>query len=110
MFDNQINNIINSGVETKGLDLLNYRSSVGSLSEADKFSADEMHRFWLTSRNIQESIITGKEAFPGEMLGPVFNNIIMSSDMLDLTVEYYMATYETLEFQKPLGREQKIRQ
>ena len=103
MFDNQINSIINSGVKVKGLDLLNYQPSVGSLSEADKFSADEMQRFWLASRNIQESAITGKEEFPGEMLGPVFNNIILSSDMLDLIVEYYMATYETLEFRKPFG-------
>ena len=45
MFDNQVSNIINSGVETKGLDLLNNRPSVGSLSEADQFSADEMQRF-----------------------------------------------------------------
>jgi hypothetical protein len=104
MFDNQINNIINSGIsETKGLDLLNYRPSVGSLSETDEFSADEIHRFWLVSRNIRESTITGKETFPGEMLGPSFSDIVMTSNMLDLMVEYYMATYETLEFRKPFG-------
>ncbi|GET55402.1 hypothetical protein GLOIN_2v1786147 [Rhizophagus irregularis DAOM 181602=DAOM 197198] len=79
------------------------RPSVGSLSEADQFSADEMRRFWLTSRNIHESTTTGKEAFPGEMLRPVFNDIVMSSDMLDLIVEYYMASYETMEFRKPFG-------
>ena len=45
MFDNQVSNIINSGVETKGLDLLNNWPSVGLLSEADQFSADEMQRF-----------------------------------------------------------------
>ncbi|PKY61176.1 hypothetical protein RhiirA4_431637 [Rhizophagus irregularis] len=103
MFDNQISNIINSGVESKGLDLISNRPSVGSLSEADQFSADEMRRFWLTSRNIHESTTTGKEAFPGEMLRPVFNDIVMSSDMLDLIVEYYMASYETMEFRKPFG-------
>ncbi|GET51674.1 hypothetical protein GLOIN_2v1775288 [Rhizophagus irregularis DAOM 181602=DAOM 197198] len=103
MFDNQISNIINSGVESKGLDLISNRPSVGSLSEADQFSADEMRRFWLTSRNIHESTTTGKEAFLGEMLRPVFNDIVMSSDMLDLIVEYYMASYETMEFRKPFG-------
>ena len=45
MFNNQVSNIINSGVETKGLDLLNNRLSVGLLSEADQFSADEMQCF-----------------------------------------------------------------
>ncbi|GET53790.1 hypothetical protein GLOIN_2v1775288 [Rhizophagus irregularis DAOM 181602=DAOM 197198] len=103
MFDNQISNIINSGVKSKGLDLISNRPSVGSLSEADQFSADEMRRFWLTSRNIHESTTTGKEAFPGEMLRPVFNDIVMSSDMLDLIVEYYMASYKTMEFRKPFG-------
>ncbi|GET63382.1 hypothetical protein GLOIN_2v1786147 [Rhizophagus irregularis DAOM 181602=DAOM 197198] len=103
MFDNQISNIINFGVESKGLDLISNRPSVGSLSEADQFSADEMRRFWLTSRNIHESTTTGKEAFPGEMLRPVFNDIVMSSDMLDLIVEYYMASYEMMEFRKPFG-------
>ncbi|GET51673.1 hypothetical protein GLOIN_2v1775288 [Rhizophagus irregularis DAOM 181602=DAOM 197198] len=71
--------------------------------KADQFSADEMRRFWLTSRNIHESTTTGKEAFLGEMLRPVFNDIVMSSDMLDLIVEYYMASYETMEFRKPFG-------
>ncbi|GET57088.1 hypothetical protein GLOIN_2v1786147 [Rhizophagus irregularis DAOM 181602=DAOM 197198] len=103
MFDNQISNIINSGVKSKGLDLISNRPSVGSLSEADQFSADEMRRFWLTSRNIHESTTTGKEAFLGEMLRPVFNDIVMSSDMLDLIVEYYMVSYETMEFRKPFG-------
>ena len=42
IFDNRISEIVNSGVETKGLELLNYRSSIGSLSETDSFSSDEM--------------------------------------------------------------------
>ncbi|PKY35106.1 hypothetical protein RhiirB3_455485 [Rhizophagus irregularis] len=69
-----------------------------SESEADEFSADEMERFWLNSRNIQQSIVTGSESFPGEMLGPASENVVMSNSMLDLLVEYYLATYETLEF------------
>jgi len=101
MFDSRINNIINSGVVTKGLDLLNNRPSVGSLSVADEFSSDEMHRFLLNSKNIQESAITGSEDFPGEMLNPKSDNILLSTNMLDLMVDYYMATYEEFEFRKP---------
>jgi hypothetical protein len=103
MFDNQIESIISSCVEVKGLELLNYQRSIGSLSDPDKFSSEELQRFWLVSRDIQESTITGGEPFPGEMLRPIFNDVIISSDMLDLIVEYYIATYEMFEFRKPFG-------
>jgi hypothetical protein len=95
MFDRQIDSQINDmRVETKGLELLSNRPSVGSLSETDEFSSDELHRFWLNSRNIEESPITGSEEFPGEMLKPVSENITLSDPMLDLMVRYYTATYE----------------
>ena len=97
-FDNKINEIVNSGIETKGLELLENRPSVGSFSDADEFSSDEIRRFWLNSINIQRSTITGSEQFPGEMLKPSSENIRLSPPMLDLMVKYYMATYESLEF------------
>ena len=40
--DSQIDDII-SFREIKGLDLLDTRTSIGSLSETDKFTSDEMH-------------------------------------------------------------------
>ena len=95
IFDNQIDEL---RVETKGLELLSNRPSVGSLSKTDEFSSDELHRFWLNSRNIEESPITGSEDFPGEMLKPYAKNITLSTQMLDLMVEYYNAAYESLEF------------
>ncbi|EXX50506.1 hypothetical protein GLOIN_2v1786477 [Rhizophagus irregularis DAOM 181602=DAOM 197198] len=103
MADIHIDSIINSRENVKGLELLNNRAFVGSLAEADEFSADEMERFWLNSQNIQQSIVTGSESFPGEILGPASENIVMSNSMLDLLVEYYLTTYETLEFRKPFG-------
>jgi hypothetical protein len=104
MFDNQIKNILSSsGVEMKGLGLLDSWHSVGSLSATDEFSSDEMHRFWMNSQNIQESQVSGSEQFPGEMLRPTTKDIIIAGDMLDLIVEYYMAAYETFEFRKPFG-------
>ena len=42
MSDICINGIISSGVNTRGLELLEKRSSVGSLSETDEFSSEEM--------------------------------------------------------------------
>ena len=104
MFDNKITEIVNSGIETKGLNLLEDRPSVGSLSETDRFGSNEMHRFWLHSINIQESTITGSEPFPGEMLRPSSENVILPNSMIDLLVEYYRATYETLDFRRPFER------
>src|SRR5215475_5897567 len=57
-----------------------------------------MERFWFNSRNIQESTITGCEAFPGEMLRPKSEKNILTKTMLDLIVEYYRATYESHDF------------
>ena len=59
----------------------------------------------MNSRNIRESNVSGSETFPGEFLKPSSNNIILSSEMLDLMVEYYMATYSMLEFQKPFDED-----
>jgi hypothetical protein len=105
MFDNQINGIISSGVETKGLNLLGNQRSIGSLSASDEFSSDEIHRFWMNSRNIQDSKVSGSEKFPGEFLKPSYDNVLLSKEMQDLMVEYYIATYENLNFRKPFDRE-----
>ena len=59
----------------------------------------------LNSRNIQESAITESELFSGEMLNSKSDNILLSSNMLDLIVEYYMTTYKMFEFWKPFGTE-----
>ena len=104
MNDNQISSIINSNsVNTKGLDILDTRPSVDLISETDEFTSDEMARYLLYSQNINESLISGYEAFPGEMMRPSSENILMSSEMLDLMVDYYNATYPTYNFRKPFG-------
>ena len=102
MFNNKISEIVNSGMQTKGLEILKNRESVGSFLKTE-FSSDDMHRFRLNYINIQESTITGSEPFPGEMLNPSSKNITLSSSMLDLMVEYYMVTYKSLKFWKPFG-------
>ncbi|RHZ57880.1 hypothetical protein Glove_382g57 [Diversispora epigaea] len=100
--DNRINEMIYTENNTKGLEILNTRQSVGSLSEMDQFGHDEMRRFWMYSRTIQESTISGKEPFPGEMLKPFSENIPLSADgILDLMIAYYNDTYENLKFRKP---------
>ena len=103
MNDCKISNIINSGINTKGLELLDNRPSVGSLSATDPFDSEELKRFLEHSKNIQDSEITGSEAFPGEMLNPCSENVLLSQEMQDLMVNYYNATYESLEFRKPFG-------
>ena len=100
MNDNRIREI-SSSVDIRGLNLLDSRTTVGSLSENDEYSYDEMERFWSNLRNIRESIATGSEPFPGEMLNPTSENVPLSKEMLDLMVDYYIATYETFDFQAP---------
>ncbi|RGB21690.1 hypothetical protein C1646_777489, partial [Rhizophagus diaphanus] len=63
-------------VDTKGLDILDTRPSV-------------------------ESLIAGCEVFLGEILDPSSEKVIMSSEMLDIMVDYYNATYPANNFQKP---------
>jgi hypothetical protein len=102
MFDAQIM-VKGSEIETKGIELLETQPNVGSLSETDEFSSDEMYRFLLHSKDVQNSLITGSESFPGEMLRPSSKDIIMTAEMLDRMVEYYTATYEMYNFRKPFG-------
>ncbi|RHZ88696.1 hypothetical protein Glove_21g152 [Diversispora epigaea] len=100
--DNRINKIIYIENNTKSLEILNICQSVGSFSEMDQFGLDEIRRFWMYSRTIQESTISGKEPFPGEMLKPFSENIPLSADgILDLMIAYYNDTYENLKFRKP---------
>ncbi|RHZ71253.1 hypothetical protein Glove_261g57 [Diversispora epigaea] len=100
--DNRINEMIYIENNLKGLEILNTRQSVGSLLEMDQFDHDEMKRFWMYSRTIQESTISGKEPFPGEILKPFSENIPLSADrILDLMIAYYNDTYENLKFRKP---------
>src|SRR4051812_45537564 len=49
--DNRIDNIISSGVETKGLGLLNTRTPVGSLSEADQLKCNDICYIHKISKN-----------------------------------------------------------
>src|SRR5437868_11710494 len=74
--------------------------TIGSLSENDEYSYDEMVRFWSNSRNIQKSIAIGSELFPRKMLNPK-SEMVLSKEMLDLIVEYYFASYEKFDFQAP---------
>ena len=84
----------------KGLELLGRRPFIGSLSVTDEFSSDEMHRFRMNSL---VSKVSGSENFLGEFLKPSFNNTLLSSEMLDLMVEYYLATYVLFGFRKPFS-------
>src|SRR5437764_498752 len=74
--------------------------AVGSLSENDEYSYDEMERFWSNSRNIRQLIATESEPFSEEMLNPK-SEIVLSKEMLDLMVKYYLASYENFDFQAP---------
>ena len=99
--DIRIRNIINKTSQMKGLELLGNRSTVGSLSANDEFFSDEMERFWLNSRNIHQSVITGSETFPGEMQRPRSKDVLLSGLKLSLIVAFYMATYEMYNFRAP---------
>ena len=99
--DNRIREI-SSSVDIRDLNLLDSQTTVGSLSENDEYSYDEMERFWSNSRNIRKSIATGSKPFSGEMLNPK-SKMMLSKEMLDLIVKYYFATYEKFNFQAPFN-------
>ncbi|GET49749.1 hypothetical protein GLOIN_2v1775288 [Rhizophagus irregularis DAOM 181602=DAOM 197198] len=62
---------------------------------------NELERFLLNAKNIQELTITGCEPFPGEMLKPS-SEAIMTESMLELMVAFYNASYiEMYKFRKP---------
>jgi hypothetical protein len=50
MTDFQVDNIISSGIEMKGLEFFNNRLTVGSLSDTNEIPMDEMYRFLMNSR------------------------------------------------------------
>src|SRR5205823_14572536 len=108
MNDNRIREI-SSSVDIRGLNLLDSRTTVGSLSENDEYSYDEMERFWSNSRNIRQSLATGSESFLGEMLNSK-SEMVLFKEMIDLMVEYYLALYEKFDFQAPfdVGSEDSI--
>src|SRR5437764_12022996 len=102
MNDNRIREISNS-VDIRGLNLLDSRTTVGSLLENNEYLYDEMEQFWSNSRNIQESIAIGSEPFPREILNSKSDNVMLSKEMLDLMVNYYFATYKKFDFQVPFN-------
>lgn len=105
MAETQINDIISSGIGTRGLEFVSNRPSVGSLSDTSEFSTDEMYRFLMNSRNIIDSPITGSEEFPGQLLRPQVENIRLGDQVHDLLVEYFSSTYVNAIFRKPFAEE-----
>ncbi|GBB89974.1 hypothetical protein RclHR1_16820006 [Rhizophagus clarus] len=84
--------------EVIGIELLNKRPSVSSLSE---FPTNEMYQFLMNSRNILESPITGCEEFLGIFLAPRSEDIRLDEQIYDLLIEYYKDTYVDSIFRKP---------
>ena len=88
------------GLEIKGLELLNNRPSVGSLSDSDQFSTDEMYQFLMNSQNITDLLIINCEEFLGEFLRSKSKNIHLEDSIHDLLVKFYEDTYINTEFRK----------
>jgi len=82
-------------------EFLNNESNISSISELDQISTDELYRFLNNTYNIHETVTNGSEKFPGELLYPKKPNLILPAEILNLLVEYYEASYETMNFQKP---------
>lgn len=101
MTETQVDDVISSSSEVRGLELLDKRPSVGSLSNTNELPTDEMYRFLMNSRNILESPITGCEEFPGKFLAPHSENIRLDEQIYDLLFKYYEDTYVDSIFRKP---------
>ena len=84
---------------------------MGFLSETDQYDHDEMERFLMYSKDIQELAITGSEKYPGEMLRLYVENVSLSADnILDLIIKYYNDTYKglNLRFWKLFSEDSQI--
>src|SRR2546428_2741144 len=101
MNDRRILYLTTNYSDKTGMEFLNNESNIGSISELDRFSADELYRFLINTYNIQETVTNGSEKFPGELLRPKSPNLILPAETLDLLVEYYEASYETMNFRRP---------
>jgi hypothetical protein len=101
MNDRRILHLTSTYSNKIGFEFLDNGSNVGSISELDQFSADELYRFLNNTYNIHETVTNGSEKFPGELLRPKDLNLILPAEMLDLLVEYYEASYETMNFRRP---------
>src|SRR6185437_8781335 len=105
MSESQIDDIISSGIKTKGLKIFEGRPSVGSLSDTNELPTDGMYQFLMNLRNIIDSPVTGSEEFPGSLLKPQIDNVQLEDQIHDLLVKYYMDTYVNSTFRKPFTEE-----
>ena len=101
MNDRRILYLTTNYSDKTGLEFLNNEPNIGSISELDRFSADELYRFLINTYNIQETVTNGSKKFPGELLRPKSPNLILPAEILDLLVEYYEASYEMMNFRRP---------
>jgi hypothetical protein len=101
MNDRRILYLTTNYSDKTGMEFLNNEPNIGSISELDRFSADELYRFLINTYNIQETVTNGSEKFPGELLRPKSPNLILPAETLDLLVEYYEASYEMMNFRRP---------
>ena len=104
MTKTQINDIISSGLEVRGLELLDKWPSVRSLFNTNELSTDEMYQFLMNSRNILESPIASCEEFLGKFLAPQSENIQLNEQIYNLLIKYYKNTYVDLIFRKTIYR------
>ena len=79
--------------EISNLDLLDSQTTVGSLSENDKYSFNEIKQFWSNLKNIWKLIVTEFNLFTKKMLNPNFNNMVLSKLISNLMIKYYIAIY-----------------
>ncbi|GET54716.1 hypothetical protein GLOIN_2v1775288 [Rhizophagus irregularis DAOM 181602=DAOM 197198] len=95
MFDKQIKNIISSGIEVKGLELLNSQRTIGSLSVTDEFSSDEIH---VKSSYVLAKFITDDEdhTFVGinTQIQPIFDTILAVMKFVMLSCRFVPVSYQ----------------
>lgn len=95
--DDLLSNQLNNSKLVEGLKLVKSRPTTGSLSAYDNFEWDELYRFRLIYSLEVEETITGSEQFPGEMMTPRKQDVILPNDIYKLLVDYYHDAYD-LEF------------
>src|ERR1700722_10957304 len=92
--DSLISTHLNDTKMTKALSLVQPRSTTGSLAAYDGFDFVELYQFMQIFHQNIEVTITSNEAFPGEMLTPRIDQVLLPDNIYELLVRYYNDTYD----------------
>lgn len=69
--------------------------------ENESFESEELQAFLNISKELNAGGATGSEIYPGELLPPINENVMLSDSILNLLIDYYNRAYVEYNFSRP---------